>query len=79
MDKGHGTVTEKISRLRSKQKALEESWSKTGNRSLLQFFIDIAAFALFILLLLEWLIGSAVARKPLLPRGDIVSCCMRDG
>ncbi len=41
MDKGHGTVTEKISRLRSKQKALEESWSKTGNRSLLQFFIDI--------------------------------------
>jgi len=41
MDKRHSAVTEKISRLRSKQKALEESWSKTGNRSLLQFFIDI--------------------------------------
>ncbi len=41
MENGSSAVTEKISRLRTKQKALENSWSKTGNRSLLHFFIDI--------------------------------------
>ncbi len=41
MENGSSLVTEKISRLRIKQKALEASWRKTGNSSLLQFFIDI--------------------------------------
>ncbi len=40
MKNGSSAVTEKISRLRIKQKALENSWSKTGNPSLLRFFID---------------------------------------
>ncbi|MCP3669151.1 MAG: GAF domain-containing protein [Gammaproteobacteria bacterium] len=40
MKKGSSTVTEKITHLRAKQKTLEERWSKTGNPSLLQFFID---------------------------------------
>jgi len=38
---GNAKVTDKISRLRAKEKTLENSWNKTGNRSLLQFFIDI--------------------------------------
>ena len=41
MEKGSNVVMEKISRLRAKQKTLEASWIKTGNSSLLQFFIDI--------------------------------------
>jgi hypothetical protein len=41
VDKDREKVTDKISRLKTKQKALESSWGKTGNRSLLQFFIDI--------------------------------------
>ncbi len=41
MEKGNARITEKISRLKTKEKTLEKSWSKTGNRSLLQFFIDV--------------------------------------
>jgi GAF domain-containing protein len=34
-------IEDKLKRLRQKQKVLDEAWQKTGNRELLQYFVDI--------------------------------------
>lgn len=39
-------IEEKLAKLRTKQKMVDEAWNKTGNQALLEFFVDLVPRAL---------------------------------